>query len=263
MISNIGWRKLQNLMRDCWIENNAIQSNSSDLLYKVVVPGSIPILWFGDLECYANSEKRVVTIGINPSRREFGHIHNNVFTSDLTLRFPISKSSTVPNLDNYICAMSQYFRNNPLLQWFWPNEIALNACGSTYGGGKVKPYKNAVFSNVGLHIDVVSPLATKPWGYLNSVEQKELIRRFKDVFIRLVKALDPDILISPVKLLTYFPPFKRTSISTKKVSLKSSTYCVNKMKGNIGGKNRLVIEGWNGSIPFPFVSKSDIYSAIH
>lgn len=263
MISNIDWLKLYDLMRKCWIENNAIQSNSADPLHNVVVSGSIPILWFGDIEDYANSPKRVITIGINPSRNEFGHIDNNVFTPNLNSRIPISNSSTVPHLYDYIRAMAQYFRNNPLMSWFWPNETALNACDSTYGG-IVKPYNNANISNVGLHIDIVAPLATNPWESLNPSERNALTQRFNNVFIELVEALDPDILISPVKLSTYFSTFNGTIFSSKAVTLKKSGIrSVNKMLGNIGGRCRVVIEGWNGPTPFPFADKSVIYSAIH
>ncbi len=250
-------------MRKCWIENNAIQSNSTDPLHNVVVPGSIPILWFGDIEDYANSQMRVITIGINPSRNEFGHIENKVFTPDLNLRIPISNSLTVPHLYDYIRAMAQYFRNNPLMRWFWPNETALNACGSTYGG-KVEPYNNAAISNVGLHIDIVSPLTTNPWGSLIPSERNALTQRFNNVFVELVEALDPDILIFPVKLSTYYTAFNGKILSSKAVTLKKTGTCsVNKMLGNIGGRCRVVIEGWNGSTPFPFADKSVIYSAIH
>lgn len=248
-------------MIKCWIENNAIQSNIRDLLHDAVIPGSIPVLWFGDIDGYDKSETRVITVGINPSKHEFGYVSKRTFNFNPILRIPIGMSPTPPNFTSYSQAMSQYFKNNPLMNWFWPNEIALNACDSTYGG-KVIPYNDAAISNIGLHIDIVSPLATKPWGRLSSSEKYALTQRFNNVFVKLVEVLDPDILIFPIKLSTYFPEFKGIPLSSKIVPLKSRTYSVNKVTGNIGGKNRIVIEGWNGSTPFPFAKKSDIYSAI-
>ncbi len=126
------------------------------------------------------------------------------------------------------------------------------------------PYNNANISNVGLHIDIVAPLATNPWESLNPSERNALTQRFNNVFIELVEALDPDILISPVKLSTYFSTFNGTILSSKAVTFKKSGIrSVNKMLGNIGGRCRVVIEGWNGPTPFPFADKSVIYSAIH
>ena len=36
-----------------------------------VVRPSIPILFFGDSEAYERSERRIITVGLNPSRLEF------------------------------------------------------------------------------------------------------------------------------------------------------------------------------------------------
>ena len=250
----VNWQKLKDIMIRCWKENVKIQSTSSDPLNPVVVRESVPVLWFGDIDSYAESKKRVVTVGINPSKQEFVP----------TRRFPISMSPTPPSFWDYKSAMSQYFSYNPYLRWFSPNECALNACDSTYGG-KVKHYEGveSPITNTGLHIDIVAPLATKPWGRLTPLEQSDLTKRFSGVFDELVEALDPDVLIFPIKLSTYFKTFSGTLVSSKTVHLESHTYTVNKYKGRIGSKERVVIEGWNGTTPFPFVSKSVIYSAIY
>ena len=35
------------------------------------IAGNFPILWFGDMDAYFRSEIRVITVGLNPSIREF------------------------------------------------------------------------------------------------------------------------------------------------------------------------------------------------
>ena len=53
---------------------------------EVVVPDSIPILWFGDLEAYEKSDLRVLTVSKNPSDAEFGENQRFKNLSALTER---------------------------------------------------------------------------------------------------------------------------------------------------------------------------------
>ena len=253
--------QLQSLLARCWNENNKIQNNPGDPLHPIVVPGSIPVLWFGDLEAYSASPKRVVTVGINPSRKEFGALSEKVFTPAPTLRFPLPLSPAVPDFKDYVKAMGAYYRTNPLKSWFWPNEAALNACGATYGGAMTSSL-GAGATSTGLHIDVKAPLATNQWGKLLPGEQDELSRRFGGLFYELVQALDPEVLIIPVKLSVYLPSFKGTVLSTSTVSLSKGDRHVVKYEGVLCGKKRTLIEGWNGTTPFPFADKGAIFDLV-
>ena len=252
---------LQSLLASSWQKNNIIQNNPHDLLNPIVVPNSIPVLWFGDLKAYDKSEKKVVTVGINPSRKEFGKLSKGVLLPMPTYRFPLSRSSFVPTFDEYACAMGAYFNNNPLITWFWPNEVALNACGASYGG-KMRTNLGLEASNTGLHIDVQAPLATDQWGKLSASQKTDISARFNGDFDSLVEALDPDILIVPINMNAHLPLFVGTVVSTGIVNLTSGVRSVTKYSGIIGGKTRTVFVGWNGTTPFPFANRGTIYSAI-
>ena len=252
---------LQALVNSAWRANTTIQNNPSNPLHPTIIKGSIPILWFGDLDAYEHSELRVVTVGINPSRMEFGKKVNSTYVVNPTLRFP-SLGSAVPSFSNYSAAMAQYFSNNPLKAWFWPNEAALNAYGSSYGG-KMSPVSGTEIIGTGLHIDVVAPIATVPWGKLKPVEQNGLSNLFQSYFNQLVAALDPHVLIVPIKMGNYQNFNVPCSITcTRTIRLKSRMVTVNKQQCVIGGKPRLLINGWNGSTPFPFADRQTIFSAV-
>ena len=56
---------------------------------------AVPILFFGDLHAYRASETRVLTVGKNPSLKEFPK--NSPFR-----RFPLAKNTTADELDVYL-----------------------------------------------------------------------------------------------------------------------------------------------------------------
>ncbi len=86
---------------------------------------SIPILFFGDLAKYRNSDLKVITVGLNPSHIEFP-THSR-FTRFLDAEsLDTSKKWSGPEVTTYLHSLSEYFKHNPY-SWFDSFESILNA----------------------------------------------------------------------------------------------------------------------------------------
>src|SRR4051812_4047299 len=84
----------------------------------VVVKPSMPILYFGDSDAYRRSPLKVVTVGLNPSLKEFPPLPP-------WLRFPGAgrNGSSLPSLD-------AFFRTRPYTEWFASYEPLLRGMGA-------------------------------------------------------------------------------------------------------------------------------------
>lgn len=139
-----------------------------------VVKPSVPIVWFGDREKYEASPKRVLTVALNPSRKEFEGSRFDIV--DLDSDFADEK------LSKTLC---EYFKRNPY-SWFRDFEKVLSTVGASY-------YENRA-ENTAIHIDIYSAVATDPtWGKLSD-SQRSGIRR-TDLFKKLLEILNPDVII--------------------------------------------------------------------
>lgn len=159
-----------------------IEEFVQDYLAKRALPvvrdanASLPIIWFGDSRSYFSSKKRIVTIGLNPSLKEFS---KHRFNTTIDWTKPDAKVRLSETLD-------QYFSFNPYWSWFRWFEAVLNFLGASYKAGS--------FTNRAIHIDVHSSLATNPtWGGLDDAIREKLKRT--DLFERLVNILKPDIIL--------------------------------------------------------------------
>lgn len=102
-----------------------------------VVPGSTPVLWFGDALNAA-----VATLGLNPSRQEFLD-PNGRELSGTDRRFETLASLGVPSLElatdaalhRVVNACSGYFGANPYRRWFDQLEPMLRSVGASYYDG--------------------------------------------------------------------------------------------------------------------------------
>lgn len=142
--------------------------NKKDLPF--IVKNSIPIIWFGDIDRFFSSTKRIVTISINPSLAEFSEKRFN---------------TNARSHDELKSTLSHYFKFNPYIKWFQQYEKILNVFDSSYYGN---------YPNTSIHIDVYSAIATNPtWGKLTS-EQKDQIKNV-GLFNRLLELLNPDIIL--------------------------------------------------------------------
>lgn len=144
---------------------------------------AFPIVWFGDSGAYFASEKKVVTVGLNPSSREFTWARGERFT--LT-RENAPKRIAVGVLKEQL---DGYFERKPY-GWFKAFEEALATFDAGYGAAGGKP-------NRALHVDAFSALSTMPaWSRLKAERRDEfdaLVR--PDLFLRLVGELGPDVLL--------------------------------------------------------------------
>ena len=53
-----------------------------------VIKNQIPILWFGDYDKYKTSNKKIITVSLNPSNNEFGNI-KKIYNIQLRIVFKI------------------------------------------------------------------------------------------------------------------------------------------------------------------------------
>ena len=142
-----------------------------------VVP-AMPILFFGDLGAYLASPLRVVTVGLNPSRKEFP-------PGEPFRRFPLAGGNLDREPSHYLDAMSGYFRMDPYSRWFNAFEPLLNGLGASY-------YKGA--ASTALHTDICSPVATDPtWSDLDKASQVALEADGCPLWHTLLKELRPQV----------------------------------------------------------------------
>jgi hypothetical protein len=142
----------------------------------------LPIYWFGDRPAYEASPLRVVTVGLNPSDREFR-------PNDQT---PVSKDFRFPDHDGtdngWILALNNYFKRNPYNAWFKGSfgAVLQSFDASFYPGAK----------NTAIHTDICSPWATIPtWSKLSDAVRQELEKEGYDIWKKLILALQPDIIL--------------------------------------------------------------------
>jgi hypothetical protein len=135
-------------------------------LHDFVVNPSIPILYFGDEIAYRKSECKVITVGKNPSLNEF--CKNN--KKQGARQFDIKHKFPNWNGTNLTQVLNEYFKQDPLKQWFSSFEPILRGLKCSY-------YQNTQFQNIALHTDICSPIATEPtWSKLKPNQQQYLNR---------------------------------------------------------------------------------------
>ena len=155
-----------------------------------LVPGSIPILYFGNLRRYRSSSIKIVTTGLNPSDAEF---REDRFGREVTAEL---RPETLER------ALSRYFEVSPYVRWFSAFETLLQPLGASFYGESYpgtapswwKPRQNCV-----LHTDLCSPLATKPtWSKLQDRIQADLRSWGVSLWTDLITALAPKMVIMSV-----------------------------------------------------------------
>jgi hypothetical protein len=169
-------QSLAQIISDCWRDFNAFNQP-----YKVYP--SIPILWFGDLKSYMDSARKIVSVALNPSASEF----ESEKGFSIQERFP--HFSMPFNPVNYFEAMNDYFETNPYWgKWFQYPERILNCLKASYKKGT---------QSTAVHIDLFAPIATAPhWNSLSKDERGILCSAFHGYFSRMMKELNPDIILA-------------------------------------------------------------------
>jgi hypothetical protein len=218
----------------------------------------IPIPYFGCVNAYEGSQIRIITVGLNPSNREF-----QKSKSEKSWR-PRFQLSTFPIEHDYLRdQLNKYFETNPYMGWFNNFEQVLNGAGASYFKNKQK--------NVALHLDLCSPLATDPtWSKLgeqnrDKTRHPETLERERNeknkltyegtaLFNLALEALIPDIVIfgvGQVHLKSHFDFLNRDKLMPCEPHLndnpkKNFTITFN----NIKGKNTLFANGSANVKPF-------------
>lgn len=215
-----------------------------------VVKPSIPILYFGDEVAYRKSRIKVITVGKNPSLNEFYNRSTKQF--NISYRFPKWNGT------NLTSVLDEYFRQNPLDQWFSSFEPILNGLNGSF-------YSNTNFQNIILHTDICSPIATDPtWGGLTTTQQILLFTQGLKIWWDLVYDLAPDIILVSIPRNQFLKiinnnlglPF-HTIFNKKNGSQRKRPYIVYRQHLNINGKNTKVIFGQAANKPFDTITTAD------
>ena len=118
---------LNGIIQDSWNKHQEMLLFHEEL--SVMMYDSLPILWFGDIEAYKESKRKIVTVGLNPSSNEF---------DGKTDRFPLARNLyrktvlTSKDCAIYYDAMNAYFENKDgkrktaYTKWFNHFEKVLN-----------------------------------------------------------------------------------------------------------------------------------------
>lgn len=153
-----------------------------------VVNNSIPIPFFGDLHAYRHSKKRIFTAALNPSDQEF--------PENKSARFNVKRARSSPQGLEF--ELTNYFKNNPYRKWFSVFEHVLAGLGASYGGRMLANGSDGVHSTA-LHVDLCSPIATKPtWTGLRQEEKLSLTEVGREIFECVLELLEPEIIIASV-----------------------------------------------------------------
>ena len=144
----------------------------------ILVPESMPLLWFGNLPAYQTSSLRVLTVSKNPSDAEFGANKRFKELKDLL---------TAPSVNSacYQKALNAYFQEAPN-PWFKQLAKFLPVFDAAYA-----PEKST--QSCALHVDLFTPIATTPvWPALSKTQQAQ----FEMIFPKLLAYLQPDIILT-------------------------------------------------------------------
>lgn len=211
-----------------------------------VIEKSLPILFFGDLPSYLKQQKKIITVGLNPSNIEFQPNSSAPFS---LFRFPEYKHS----LSSLEKTLSNYFKNQPYRKWFSTGyEPLLNGMNCSY-------YPNEGMKNV-LHTDIGSPLATQPtWSKLPVHIQQKLCEKGFMLWKQLVKEIQPNLIILSTRksyLDQLNPRFIETLYIVKetKSGQPRRPFYLNLYEVTVNGHNTYLVYGAPKNLPFGSVT---------
>lgn len=214
-----------------------------DAARKSRVKDSMPILFFGNYDAYRESDVRIVTVGLNPSAREFPN-------DDRYKRFPTAKDIDPGDQDTYLRALSEYFGPNQL-NWFNNYSVVLKGIEASYQseGGPTA-----------LHTDICSPVAIATrWGAIPPSTQCDLMKHGVPLWHQLLMALQPCVVIVSIRrayltCIEFLDPNDCDVIERfdhkKDGSPRRTPYLVKAGWCKVGDKTSLFILGNAGNTPF-------------
>ena len=240
-----------------------------------VVPNSIPILWFGDLNAYSSSDLRVrhcgikpVEYGISPQKR----INKlRCYSSLPKAASLVGKSYLSPtDIQIYEDSMNDYFVNNLngkstwYRTWFSNNEAALHGLDASY-------FDSVNYKRIAIHIDLQTPVATNKWSSLTNNQKQVLQDNVGYSFSQLLNHLDPHVIITSMNRDYIKNNFtdnnnnpcaeKNAPFNYQKKDAKGRTYTY--IRAFCLNSGRYLIWGNNGNTPFARLNQNqDIISQI-
>ena len=217
-----------------------------------IVKNSYPILFFGNRERYFSSKLKIITVGLNPSKKEFYEKGQRQLE-----RFPEIKSILS---SDYLEVLKNYFDIKPYSFWFGNFEKVLKWIKCSYYNNKEYPY-------TALHTDLFTPLATnKKWSSLPKENQQGLIEQGIPLWHELVKILKPNIVIcSFAERYLNEIQFKRIEEWTEFYEIRKTKdgkdrkkpYIIKKAKININGGSSYIFWGTQPQTPFGNITDKD------
>ena len=208
-----------------------------------VVDSSIPVVWFGDIEKYQQSQKRVLTIGLNPSKEEF--------PAPLQMpRFNEIDFATPDSFEKLYGTLNRYFDTDPYKRWFNKYNALIDVLDCSYGG------VYGARTNTAIHIDIYSAIATDPtWGGLTDVQRNAI--QSTHLFGKLFALLDPDVVLISVNNAVFAAHFGDWIPHGTISSFPGGT-----IKG-YAKQGRILISGTNfGGTPFGGISNENAQKSI-
>ena len=210
---------------------------------------AVPILFFGDLDAYLKSPLRVLTVGLNPSRREFP-------ADEPFRRFPLAAGTYGRAPSRYLEAMSAYFHTDPYRGWFNSFEYLLRGMDASYDAG---------CPSTALHTDICSPVATNPtWSRLGKADRYALEHDGHPLWRMLLEELRPQIVAFSIAR-KYLERITFDAMTDWEIihcvrekadgSLRRSPYFVQARWYNVGGERSLFAFGTAAQTPFGSLSK--------
>ena len=212
---------------------------------------AMPILFFGSLDGYLRSSPRVLTVGLNPSRREFPE-------DEPFRRFPLAADTCGRAPQWYLEAIFAYFRTNPYRAWFSSFEHLLRGMDASYYGDR---------TSTALHTDICSPVATDPtWSRLGKVDREALEHDGLPLWHGLVEQLRPQVVVLSIAR-KYLEHIEFDAMTDWEVihcvkrngdgGLRRRPYTVETRWYNVGGEPSLFAFGAAARMPFGSLSRGD------
>ena len=152
-----------------------------------VVSDSIPVLWVGDMVGYFQSARRIVTLGISPSRRDFGA--NGVVGSDIVEALKKHEGLSADEYSRYCAHMNDYFVRGGMTGFRYVGfQRVLDLVDASYGTQGA--------SHQVLHLNMETPVATAPsWSKLKKRERELLAPMGHELCLDMLHFLDPSLVL--------------------------------------------------------------------
>ena len=194
-----------------------IQLSKNDSLKDELLCKAPPVLWFGNLR---ESKERFLTIGANPSRKEFLNMSKKEAQTNLKKGLPLNylKNGSIRLLtlgdnqnwenitkdnalkDKIINSYNNYFCNNPYANWFGkrnPNKLSYNVEGLINAMG-ASFYNNKEMEYQGIHIDLIPYVTISDFSEIIREEKNKNIilnNWTKEFLIKIIKRINPKYIL--------------------------------------------------------------------